>query len=100
MSLPLGIESREVLADAYANGRRPQRMLVHYVLVDKAGQAYERLCKQVALDSLADRCASDPQALATCRHCLAALRRRQAPRSSEQLADDEYFRTGARHPGQ
>jgi hypothetical protein len=74
------IESREVLAAAYAVGQRG-RLLRHAVFVNRNRYVVEVLCRRVNVDNLADRNAGDPMEFPTCRACLRAVARieRQRP---------------------
>lgn len=69
------IETREVLAGAYL-ARRPRMMHSHAVEVID-GAIVRVLCRRVALDSLADRHASDPAAPPSCRACQRAAAKLQ-----------------------
>lgn len=73
------IETREVLAGAYLGPNKGRgRMLSHAVVVNGDRYAVDVLCRRVALDSLADRNASDPTATPTCERCIRALKKRSA----------------------
>lgn len=74
MEVPEGIETREVLAGAYAIVKRGT-MLNHAVHVDDKGLPTVVLCGRVRLENLSDRYGSDPKAMPTCKRCLQILRR-------------------------
>lgn len=69
------IETREVLADAYAAKTSTGTYLRHAVAVDNDGRAVRVLCNRVKLDSLADSEAGDPDAEPTCKPCRSAWKR-------------------------
>jgi hypothetical protein len=72
---PPAMETRAVLAGAYLRVRSWRSYLTHAVEVNEAGVEVKVLCDRVQLDSLADRCASDPTAPPTCPACLRRLGR-------------------------
>lgn len=74
------LETREVLAGAYANQRLNQRLLTHAVVVSDAGDG-EVLCRRVLIDNIADRYAgNDLKAEPTCAACRRAAKRWKEPR--------------------
>lgn len=76
------VETRAVLAGAYRGGRASLKTtLSHTVEVDDAGRARRVLCNDVALDSIADRHAADPDAKPTCPRCV-----KKDPRRREETS--------------